>query len=400
MKADEEERYKRVSRQFKLLMEVMFKSESYFLTHLNFQGRHEAASLRAPDSPPDWLDHGAQEACRRGQEVYMDNLYANMAGGMDALLIGMCIHNFYRPLVYSQKTVKRPQSGMRYMETGMMMYSWYRDDLWARDSVSIRAMRRVNAMHRHVADKVRPIVDSLEEEVEKIFRENDIDCEERMTDQDKILLSDIEAIKARTQLPQEYLDYVRDSTPFSELDMAIIQGAFFAPYLMYPRHYGVSGVSRGELQDFVALWRVFGFYLGIDEMYNAVPSNFDFDDMALYCDFLMEKILKPCMLHLDARAIYMAKTAVMITDYNVVAYAKYRLVGYDLPNLWMSFSLKQKLLYYFRQIYLPYFYPLPGVKQVINYFTKSVLGKVFSMIDKKYKIGIMCPVRHAANVVS
>ena len=328
--------------------------------------------------------------------MYRSNVYANMAGGMDALLIGMCIHNFYRPLVYSQKTIKKPQSGFRYMETGMMMYSWYRDDLWTQGSLSIRAMKMVNNMHRRVAERVRPIAESLEEEVEKILRDNDIDCESRLTDQDRILLSDIAAIRERTEMPQEYTNYVKDSTPFSELDMAIIQGAFFAPYLMYSRHYGVSGVSRTDLQDFVTLWRIFGYYLGIRECYNAVPANFDFDDMVLYCDFLMEKILKPCMLHLDARAVYMAKTAVMMTDYNVVAYAKYRLVGYDLPNLWKSFSLKQRLGYYVRQLYLPYIYPLPGVKQLINYLTNSVLGRVFSVIDKKFKIGLMCPVRHFA----
>ena len=381
MERDSEERHERVSQQFQKLME----------------GRHEACSLLAPDSAPDWLDQEAKEASRRGREVYRRNVYANMAGGMDALLIGMCIHNFYRPLVYSQKTIKRPQSGMRYMETGMMMYSWYRDDLWAKDSLSIRAMRRVNSMHRAVAEKVRPIADSLEEEVEKVFRDTDIDCESRLTNQDKILLADVEAIRERTELPQEYLNYVKDSTPFSELDMAIIQGAFFAPYLMYSRHYGVSGVSRRDLEDFLVLWRIFGYYLGIGEIFNAVPTNFNFDDMVLYCDFLMERILKPCMLHLDARAIYMAKTAVMMADYNVVAYTKYRLVGYDLPNLWKSFSLKQRLVYYFRQVYLPYIYPLPGVKQLINYFTHSVLGKVFSIIDKKFKIGIMCPVRHVVS---
>ena len=235
---------------------------------------------------------------------------------------------------------------------------------------------------------MRANVGKLQGAIQLTFRESDIDCESRLTYQDKILLADVAAIRERTELPQEYLNYVKDSTPFSELDMAIIRGAFFAPYLMYPRHYGVSGVSRRDLEDFLVLWRIFGYYLGIGEDYNAVPANFDFYDMVLYCDFLMERILKPCMLHLDARAIYMAKTAVMMADYNVVAYTKYRLVGYDPPNLWKSFSLKQRMVYYFRQVYLPYVYPLPGVKQLINYFTHSVLGKVFSIIDKKFKIGL------------
>ena len=33
-------------------------------------------------------------------------------------------------------------------------------------------------------------------------------------------------------------------------------------------------------------------------------------------------------------------------DYHVVIYSKYELVGYPLPSLWQSFSLRQKALYY------------------------------------------------------
>ena len=37
-------------------------------------------------------------------------------------------------------------------------------------------------------------------------------------------------------------------------------------------------------------------------------------------------------------------------DYHVVIYSKYELVGYPLPRLWQSFSLRQKALYYLRQV--------------------------------------------------
>ena len=37
-------------------------------------------------------------------------------------------------------------------------------------------------------------------------------------------------------------------------------------------------------------------------------------------------------------------------DYHVVIYSKYELVGYPLPSLWHSFSLRQKALYYLRQV--------------------------------------------------
>ena len=52
------------------------------------------------------------------------------------------------------------------METGVMLYSWYQDDVWLEGSLANRMIQRVNAMHRHVADQVREI-DDLDVEVEK-----------------------------------------------------------------------------------------------------------------------------------------------------------------------------------------------------------------------------------------
>ena len=187
-----------------------------------------------------------------------------------------------------------------------MLYSWYQDDVWKKDSLANRMINRVNAMHRQVADQVRNIGD-LNMEVEKVFQEADIDCEGQLTDQDRILLADIAAIRDNTDIPQEFYDYINDSKPFSEVDMALIQGSFFAPYLLYPEHYGVAKVPKKDLENFTHLWRTFGYYLGINDAFNAVLD--DFEDSKLYCFFVMEKILKPCMLHLDIYGVHMAKVS-------------------------------------------------------------------------------------------
>ena len=57
-------------------------------------------------------------------------------------------------------------------------------------------------------------------------------------------------------------------------------------------------------------------------------------------------------------------------------FLQYQLVGYDLPQLWASFSLLQKARYYVRQLYIPYIYPLPGVKNVINFFSHKALSTI------------------------
>ena len=76
------------------------------------------------------------------------------------------------------------------METGLMVYSWYQDDLWEPESLSHKMMRRVNAMHRHVAAEVRASA-SLEAEVARVLREADIDCEAELGHQDRELLADL-----------------------------------------------------------------------------------------------------------------------------------------------------------------------------------------------------------------
>merc|ERR1711874_172370 len=330
---EESERYQRILGRFQDFM----------------QGRHQFAALTAPAEVPAWLD---EEACRRGRQFYLENVYSSNMASLDALLMGMCIQNFYKPLVISRKTVQKSTSRYRYLETGVMLYSWYQDDIWKKDSLANRMINRVNAMHRQVADQVRNIGD------------------------------------LNMDIPQEFYDYINDSKPFSEVDMALIQGSFFAPYLLYPEHYGVAKVPKKDLENFTHLWRTFGYYLGINDAFNAVLDNFE--DSKLYCFFVMEKILKPCMLHLDIYGVHMAKTAVFFSDYHVVAYTNYHLVGYDLPNLWASFSLVQRTKYYTKQIY-SFFFNLPGVRQALNYFTDRFMKKILSRFNKRNKKQAECP---------
>ena len=79
----------------------------------------------------------------------------------------------------------------------------------------------------------------MSEGVKKVFREANIDCEKEMTEQvtegraddadkfqlyfqDRIMLSDIADIRKRTQIPQEYYDYVDDSNAFSQVHLKFI----------------------------------------------------------------------------------------------------------------------------------------------------------------------------------
>merc|ERR1712183_81344 len=106
------------------------------------EGRQTFSNLRTPDRPPPWLD---KEAARRGREVYLRSLLQHSFGVMDALLMGLCIPNFYQPLVFSRQSLSTKLARKRYMGVA-----------WEKESLPARMIRRVNAMHKSVAVKVRP----------------------------------------------------------------------------------------------------------------------------------------------------------------------------------------------------------------------------------------------------
>ena len=141
--------------------------------------------------------------------------------------------------------------------------------------------------------------------VNEVFQEADIDCEGQLTDQDRLLLSDIAAAREKFDIPQEYYDYVNDSNAFSQVDMSLVQGAFFGQYLLYPEHYGGRSENKEDIENFLKFWRTNGYFLGIEDSYNAVLDNFE--ETKIMGQLVMDKLLKPCMLHLHPQAIHMAK---------------------------------------------------------------------------------------------
>ena len=307
--------------------------------------RHTPCQLVSPSSPPAWLD---KERCRAGQRYYLSNLVGVMVSNITALLLGMCIPNFYRLLVITRQSHTRESAKYRYEDTAMFLHSWCSStDCWEEGSDSARKIRRVNAMHRGVARKLRNKAD-LEAMVDKAFKDLGVDLDD-LTDQDRILMDDIATIKENYQVPQEFLDYINNSTPFSQFDMTLVQAAFFFVLILFPDMVGARNDSDQDLADFTHLWRAIGYYLGVEDGNNPVLSSLE--ETRALARMYYDRILKPCMLHLDKQSLYMAKTAATIKpglDYHVIVYTGYRMAGFELEQLWNSFSWIQKIRYWVR----------------------------------------------------
>ena len=294
----------------------------------------------------DCLDY--DQAARRGREVYLRSLLQHSFGVMDALLMGLCIPNFYQPLVFSRQSLSTKLARKRYMDTGALIFSWYLGDAWESESLPARMIRRVNAMHKSVALKVRPLgLEVLAGEASGVLRE--VGAGEELDQQDLILLDSVKELREEMEMSSSFYDYVNDSVLFSEMDMTMVQGAFVGPFLLFHSHYGF-GTCEQELSDFLHLWRVHGYYLGISEENNAIQETVQ--DTKVLAEIFLERILKPCMLHITPESMYMAKVAFPSLDYHVSTYTNFLLVGLPLPKLWASFTYQQvsKMSYGGRQL--------------------------------------------------
>jgi len=334
------------------------------------EGRKAFSDLRAPDKPPPWLD---KEAARRGREVYLRSLLQHSFGVMDALLMGLCIPNFYQPLVFSRQSLSTKLARKRYMDTGALVFSWYLGDAWEKESLPARMIRRVNAMHKSVAVKVRPLgLEALAEEASGVLRE--VGAEDDQLDvQDLVLLESVKELKEELEVSPSFYEYVNDSVLFSEMDMTMVQGAFVGQFLLFQSHYGF-GSNEQELSDFLHLWRVHGYYLGISEENNAVQEAVE--DTKVLAEIFLDRILRPCMLHITPESMYMAKVAFPSLDYHVSTYTNFLLVGLPLPRLWASFTYKQVFRYYWRRFFMEWLARIPGLRQLLNHLASNIFHKL------------------------
>jgi len=340
------------------------------------EGRKTFSDLRAPDKPPPWLD---KEAARRGREVYLRSLLQHSFGVMDALLMGLCIPNFYQPLVFSRQSLSTKLARKRYMDTGALIFSWYLGDAWESESLPARMIRRVNAMHKSVALKVRPLgLEALAGEASGVLRE--VGAGEELDQQDLILLDSVKELREEMEMSSSFYDYVNDSVLFSEMDMTMVQGAFVGPFLLFHSHYGF-GTCEQELSDFLHLWRVHGYYLGISEENNAIQETVE--DTKVLAEIFLERILKPCMLHITPESMYMAKVAFPSLDYHVSTYTNFLLVGLPLPKLWASFTYQQVFRFYWRRFFMEWIAQVPGVRQLLNRLVSNIFHKLVKIYHSR-----------------
>eukprot|EP00088_Acartia_fossae_P027484 TRINITY_DN2823_c0_g1_i1.p1 TRINITY_DN2823_c0_g1~~TRINITY_DN2823_c0_g1_i1.p1 ORF type:complete len:369 (-),score=34.71 TRINITY_DN2823_c0_g1_i1:122-1228(-) len=340
-----------------------------------WEGIDVECHFRFPTSPPPWLDEKLYDA---GIRFVNKNLVGVGMSNGEALVSGLCIPSFFNALTFSGETNAKRRALYRYRDTGMHIFvKWYQSKPWLPDSEAAASFKIVNAMHAHIANKIRAVGDEYRSILESKYEDPG---EQEQID---VLHRDLENLREQVgELPSEYEKFVNNPIVFTQFDMGLVQSSFFGGPLLFPDWYGCSRASEADMAGFMHVWRVFGYYLGIEDRFNL--AQFDVaTTRALGFEYL-DRVVKPCCLHVNKQSVFLGqKIFFEPSNYFVWIYRNYHMMGLELGNLWRSFSWQQTYWFYARYLFSYYFYPLLGVKQILNSMARRLMKTLLVKGKKK-----------------
>jgi len=343
-----------------------------------WDGVDEECQFNFPNEPPLWLDEDLYD---RGIEFVSANLVGVGMSNGEALVSGLCIPSFFKALTFSGETNVKKNALYRYRDTGLHIFGkWYFSKPWVENSEAAKSFKIVNKMHSHTANKIRDIRDDfdtiLESKYEDPGKQMHLD----------VLQNDLKKLrKAVGTMPNEYSYFVNNSLIFTQFDMFLVQSSFFGGPLLYPEWYGCARATDAEMEAFLHVWRVFGYYLGIDDKYNA--AQFDVQTTRKLGFECLERVVKPCCLHIHQQSVFLAQKVFLVpSDYYVWLYRNYHMMGLELKELWKKFSWRQTYFYYARFCFGYYIYPIFGLKQMFNRMARRLIHAVVDRFKSKSQI--------------
>ena len=249
-------------------------------------------------------------------------------------------------MVVSRQSHTKHLAKARYEDTAAVLFSWYNGKTSRNIDEVKKRFARVNLMHRAVRSKISTSEESIEDvlDVEKIMRD--------LTSQERVLLEDIQTLKLQSQNTSvDFLNYSTDFTYFSQMDLSLAQYAFFGNILLFPSEYGLSSMKERDLQNFLHVWRILPSFLGLTDRFSLVLDSLD--STRKLASMALEQVIKPSLLNFGPVNLHMVKMGIPGMDPIVTILGVFSMVGFNLPNVWSTFSWYQKLLYHCRYKIFP-----------------------------------------------
>jgi len=272
-------------------------------------------------SPPPWFD---QAKFDRGIAFFRTHMSSVLFSYLLSLIAGFNLDVFLQTLLFTGQSSSPEISGKRYFATLLYILQWYDSDITDTNSKGYKSLMRVRRIHHHVRMALKKrqkqilldVVDHNRKAEDRGFLLDDEDNESATSStstRENNQLEDSGIVKEEefAEVDEDdfvYIDFQRPtesrdgslddhlSTPslpsnqvvekgihddddqrkmfLNQYDMALVQSAFVLGVILYPDWIGINA-STEEFEDYVYVWRVFGWYLGIHDRFNICDGSLE-----------------------------------------------------------------------------------------------------------------------------
>jgi len=257
-------------------------------------GDHDDPKEWGQRDPPPWFD---EDRFFRGIQFFHDYKFSVVFSYLLSLIAGLNLNMFLQTLIFTGQTSTPTSAGKRYFATLLYIMQWYDRNITSETSLGHKSLMKVRRIHQYARKALREgenkvLLDVVDHEtndnlalvddhnvVDKAFQE-DKDDFVYMDFKDKSELKTVQKLTSKQPMKEisdtltPDLKILKQPFHLNQYDMAVVQTAFVAGIVLYPTQLGVS-TTHEQIDDYLYAWRVFGWYLGIQDTYNICEGDFN-----------------------------------------------------------------------------------------------------------------------------
>lgn len=313
---------------------------------------------RPANEKPEWLD---MDKFRRGQQFALRHFSMLSISTLMGLFEVFIFTDGLKALIMSQKSNTAYRAFQRYLSTNIRVRNWYTSDPWCPGTPAYRDIQAVRRMHRSMRRKLRGMDDKSIDQASKV---PNIHCPVMST-----IATDFANACPKTKGMQCPYTMMKMKA-LNQGDMSGTQFATMGLAVLYPKQFGLH-VSDEDLEAYCHLWRGLGYLLGIEDHYNFCRGSLT--EVRQRSEDFIEFWVKPNFRTLTVEWQHMTmcvfegmRKIVHFNNFKLILMHFCDIYKLDMPGLYHTFSLLEKIMYALMKFLFAYLILLPGISFMLN----------------------------------
>lgn len=213
---------------------------------------------------PDWID---PIKLKRGQKFAMDNYFGIAYSEVLSLYMVFAITELgLDTLIYTRQSDSPYKAYRRYYTTTDIVKSWLETDILTSGTKGNDNLRKVYRMHRKVQKDLQQLPKDKMKAKCAILGNS-------MCPALSKLQKDFEHMTTTSTEIKNLMENCK--TSFNQFSLAITQWGFVGLAVTYPERFGIHTFSKQDMEDFLHVWRIIGYYMGVKDEYNFCRGTYD-----------------------------------------------------------------------------------------------------------------------------